>query len=95
MASIFCNTLTKILLLADILLDPGCPEEAEIRGCSIEIVERTVKMVKELISKNPESGLKSSNCNSALVDYFLWSYRRKHKKEMESTPFHKVRTIYY
>lgn len=33
--------------------------------------------------------------NAIMIDYFLWDYRRKHAKELEHIPFHKVQTIFY
>lgn len=33
--------------------------------------------------------------NSAMIDYFLWEFRRRFAEELKSIPFHKVRSIYY
>jgi hypothetical protein len=37
----------------------------------------------------------STTVNSALVDIYLWEYRREHRIEMEAYPYHRVRSIYY
>lgn len=33
--------------------------------------------------------------NSAMIDYFLWEFRRRFARELSSIPYHKVRCIYY
>ncbi|XP_031786919.1 queuosine salvage protein isoform X1 [Nasonia vitripennis] len=76
-------------------LQAGCIEETEIRGCSIEAVERVVEQVRKLVRADASLNLKEADCNSILVDHFLWDYRRKHVEELEHIPFHKVRTIFY
>ncbi|KAJ8676444.1 hypothetical protein QAD02_012231 [Eretmocerus hayati] len=76
-------------------LEVGCNEEIEIRGCSIEVVERVVRAARILIAESAHAKLKKSDCNSILVDHYLWDYRRKHANELEHLPYHKVRTIYY
>ncbi|XP_024939522.1 queuosine salvage protein isoform X2 [Cephus cinctus] len=70
-------------------------EEVEIRGCSIEVVERVCDEVRSLIKRYPSLNLKESDCNAILIDNFLWDYRRRHAQELESIPFHRVRCIYY
>ena len=76
-------------------MKPGSIEEIEIRGCSIEAVERVVKEIKLLNNENPSLGIQNSDYNSILVDHFLWDYRRKHVDELDHIPYHKIRTIYY
>lgn len=76
-------------------MKPGCDEEIEIRGCSIETVERVVKEVRSLIVQYPLLELKESDCGAAQIDFFLWYYRRQHREELDKVPYHKVRTIYY
>lgn len=73
----------------------GCTEEIEIRGCSIEVVDRVVEQVRTLIKKFPNLNINPFSCNSIVVDHFLWDYRRKNAEKLNSLPFHKVRTIYY
>ncbi|XP_073986152.1 queuosine 5'-phosphate N-glycosylase/hydrolase [Rhodnius prolixus] len=75
----------------DIILENGCPEEVEIRGCSIEVVERLNQLVHEMMKANNES----YTCNSILIDNYLWFYRREHADELDSIPYHKVLSIYY
>lgn len=87
--------LQTILEFIDGELSHGTDEEIEIRGCSIEAVERVVEKTRELIRKDPALGIRESDCNSILVDHFLWDYRRKYAKELESIPYHKTRTIFY
>jgi hypothetical protein len=72
----------------------GCPEEVEIRGASIYIVE----VVKELVLKEIETNrphISTKNFNSIVLDHFLWDYRRKHAKYLEYIPFHKTISVYY
>ncbi|XP_034942797.1 queuosine salvage protein [Chelonus insularis] len=76
-------------------LAAGSVEEIEIRGCSIEVVERVVDRVRNLIKQYPNLNINPFSCNSIIVDHFLWDYRRKNAEKLESLPFHKVRTIYY
>lgn len=83
------------LFLTGVLLESGCNEEIEIRGCSIEVIERVVREVRCMIDKDPSLNLKKSDCNSILVDQFLWEYRRRHVEELDHIPYHKVRTIFY
>jgi len=78
-------------LEADKMLQSGDRWEQEIRGCSIEAVERVTRRAKEMLD---EKGLKAI-VNSILVDQFLWGYRRQHAEVMKSIPYHKVRSIYY
>ena len=63
----------------------GDAREVEIRGCSIEAVERIVKRVAEL----------GVHMNAIQIDNFLWGFRREKVDEMEAIPFHRVRSIYY
>lgn len=78
----------------DKILEVGSPEEVEIRGASIFVVEELKKAVfEELTSKYP--GVSTENLNSILLDHFLWDYRRDHAKELEYIPFHKTIGIYY
>jgi len=82
------------ILQEDKILENGSPEEVEIRGTSIFIVEELKKMViAELESKHP--GACRSNVNSILLDHFLWDYRRRHASALEHIPFHKTMGIYY
>ncbi|XP_015180297.1 PREDICTED: UPF0553 protein C9orf64 homolog isoform X2 [Polistes dominula] len=76
-------------------LESGSVEEIEIRGCSIEVVERINNEVKHLINSHNNLRLKESDINCVLIDHFLWDYRRQYAKELDSIPFHKTRCIYY
>ncbi|KOC64840.1 UPF0553 protein C9orf64 like protein [Habropoda laboriosa] len=76
-------------------LENGSQDEIEIRGCSIEAVERVSDKVKALIESDPDLKLNETDINAILIDHFLWDYRREHADELEFIPFHKTRCIYY
>jgi len=78
-------------LKAEKLLESGHRWEQEIRGCSIEAVERITARVKEELAKRGSDAV----VNSILVDQYLWGYRRQHNTEMGNCPYHRVRSIYY
>ncbi|XP_047356947.1 queuosine salvage protein isoform X3 [Vespa velutina] len=82
-------------LQSNLELESGSPEEVEIRGCSIDVIERVNNEVRKLIGSYPELNLKETDINNTLIDHFLWDYRRQHAEELESIPFHKTRCIYY
>ena len=73
------------------LLAAGSRWEVEIRGCSIEAVERITARVREELARRGVEAV----VNSILVDQFLWGYRRQHNEEMKACPYHRVRSIYY
>lgn len=84
-------------------LENGSREEMEIRGCSIELVERICNEVRRVLGdlksllQTPEAQNTAKHVNAILVDQFLWDYRRKHAKDIDerNLPFHKTRCIYY
>ncbi|XP_037500453.1 queuosine salvage protein isoform X2 [Rhipicephalus sanguineus] len=82
------STQLSSLLTEGCLLESGSREEMEIRGATIHACE----LVREELRKKMQA---SEEINSILVDYCLWDYRRKHANEVEHTPFHRVRCIYY
>uniref|UniRef100_T1JJ82 Queuosine 5'-phosphate N-glycosylase/hydrolase n=1 Tax=Strigamia maritima TaxID=126957 RepID=T1JJ82_STRMM len=71
----------------------GDREEVELRGCSIAAVELLKEEIKEKLSSN--NATKNIKVNSALIDFFLWDYQQKHRRDVQKVPFHKVRCIYY
>ena len=73
----------------------GDREEVEIRGCSIHAVELIGQQLARLKRTDLNSAIGSLRINSAMIDYFLWEYRRRHAKELTRIPYHKVRCIYY
>lgn len=75
-------------------MESGCEEELEIRGCSIEAVERVKNRVLQLLEKS-KSESNNILCNSILIDNYLWEYRRHKTDELEHIPYHKVVSIYY
>lgn len=87
------------MIFTDIELENGSDEEIEIRGCTIEVIERVKYEVRDLIERSnypkEERNQLKSNVNSVLIDYFLWGYRREHEAELKIIPYHKTRCIYY
>lgn len=74
------------------LLSSGERREVEIRGCSIWCVEKIRQHLWKLVE---EKDGKSCHINSALIDFYLWPYAKKHHKEMAHIPIHHTRCIYY
>jgi len=72
------------------LFENGSAEEVEIRGCSIEAVERVVAECRKLLPSAADVLL-----NSACVDFFLWDYRVTNAKRLLPVPYHRTRCIYY
>ncbi|CAH8855029.1 unnamed protein product [Trichobilharzia szidati] len=67
-------------------IDNGSEFEVEIRAATILAVHNIVKSLK---SKNVD-------CNSILIDNFLWNYRRSHADEVEAAiPMHRTRCVFY
>ena len=82
------NWKLKSLVYLFVFLESGDPREVEIRGCSIEAVERIV----EIVNKNLNNGKK---VNAIQMDNFLWGFRREKAEEMKAYPYHRVRSIFY
>lgn len=85
----------KTILQARTVLPPGDRYELEIRGTSIESIERLTKEVHHVLA---ECGVKEEmlrRVNAVTVDNFLWDYARDHREKMDHLAFHLVRTIYY
>ena len=81
------------LLEENHLFQNGDQEEVEIRGCSIHAVE----MIRDELKSQPPIKFQQTSLemNSAMIDFFLWEYRRRFAKQLSVVPFHKVRCIYY
>lgn len=90
----YCSTCLIHDSITDKILENGSPEEVEIRGTSIFIVEELKKLVISDLESN-HSAVSRTNVNSILLDHFLWDYRRRHAAELEHIPFHKTIGIYY
>ncbi|CAI4229542.1 unnamed protein product [Auanema sp. JU1783] len=74
-------------------LDNGSAEEVELRGFSIWACELIVEEIRRLKQSGTDNG---KEVNAALVDMFVWVYRRQHAKEVEDkVPFHRTRCIFY
>lgn len=84
-AMVYSEDLLKVLEGGD-LLPNGDPLEVEIRGCSIEAVQRVVQAVRKLTD---------GPVNAVMADYFLWGFRRERAEEMTKFPYHKTRSIFY
>nr|SVE92530.1 EOG090X0A16 [Megafenestra aurita] len=88
----YSEKLTKVLAMNHEFKN-GDREEVEIRGCSIHAVELIrEELGSHAINFNTET---TFTLNSAMIDYFLWEFRRRFARELSSIPYHKVRCIYY
>ncbi|XP_018614663.1 queuosine 5'-phosphate N-glycosylase/hydrolase [Scleropages formosus] len=74
-------------------LPSGDRREVEIRGCSICCVERIKTHLWCIIEE--KEGKRNEDINSAVIDFFLWSYAKEHHMEMSHIPIHLTRCIYY
>lgn len=90
----YTPSLTQ-LLKHNHMFQNGDREEVEIRGCSIHAVELIKEALVKLHPESVEFKDTSLTVNSAMIDYFLWEYRRRFAKELAVIPYHKVRCIYY
>jgi hypothetical protein len=63
-------------------LASGSDFECEIRGCSIEAVERLKKYIGE-------------NSIAVVIDYALWDYAKANSSLMEHIPIHKTESVFY
>ena len=75
------------------IMEHGSLFEIEIRGCSIEAVNRVVEQTKTIL--NQENSHLTNYVTDIAVDYFLWTFRREKRNEMKKFPYHKVRSVYY
>ncbi|KAG4073666.1 hypothetical protein HA402_000890 [Bradysia odoriphaga] len=89
----YSNELLE-LLKKDTILANGSPEEVEIRGASIYVVEQLKDLIRHEINEH-HPDLSTKHVNSILLDHFLWDYRRRFANELEYIPFHKTISIYY
>lgn len=82
------------------ILESGCEEEVEIRGCTIHAIELINQKVKGILTNVVENISENNDndalvCNSVLLDHYFWNYRRQHRTEVENIPFHKTLSVYY
>ena len=89
----YSDELIKELNKPEQVMEHGSIYEIEIRGCSIEAVNRIVAKSQKLLATVDVHISKHLNC--VIVDYFLWGFRREKADEMLHYPYHKVRSIYY
>ena len=75
------------------VMEHGSKFEIEIRGCSIEAVDRIVRTTRKKLEAEKSELCK--HLNDVAIDYFLWGFRREKADEMTIYPYHKVRSIYY
>ncbi|KAK5871102.1 hypothetical protein PBY51_004001 [Eleginops maclovinus] len=87
----YTDTLMQVLNKGE-LLSSGDRREVEIRGCSIWSVELIKEHLFKLVR---ERDGQTCNINSAVIDFYLWPYAKKHHKEMAHIPIHHTRCIYY
>lgn len=87
----YSEKLNKLLSTNHTFMN-GDQEEMEIRGCSIHAVEL---IKEELKSQSVNFNKETLPINSAMIDYFLWEYRRRFATDLAKVPYHKVRCIYY
>lgn len=85
----------KDILDRGTVLSPGDKFELEIRGASIEAIERLACQVRKLLSDDDVKDSKLSTVNAITIDNFLWDYARDHRDKIDHLPFHLVRTIFY
>ncbi|KAL4630117.1 hypothetical protein GN956_G17305 [Arapaima gigas] len=71
----------------------GDRREVEIRGCSICCVEKIKTHLWSIMEQR--EGKRNEDINSAVIDFFLWSYAKEHHMEMAHIPIHLTRCIYY
>uniref|UniRef100_A0A8C6T7F0 Queuosine 5'-phosphate N-glycosylase/hydrolase n=1 Tax=Neogobius melanostomus TaxID=47308 RepID=A0A8C6T7F0_9GOBI len=74
------------------LMESGDRSEVEIRGCSIWAVELIKQHLHRLVQERDKT---SCPVTSAIIDFYLWPYAKKHHKEMAHIPIHHTRCIYY
>lgn len=74
------------------MLSSGDRREVEIRGCSIWCVERIQAHLCKLVEQRDNC---SCSVNSAIIDFYLWAYAKRHHKDMAHVPIHHTRCIYY
>ncbi|GBP42806.1 Queuosine salvage protein [Eumeta japonica] len=89
---VYSDDLKRLIIKGAGSIENGSDLEMEIRGCSIHAVQLLKEKIEQKVKSKEE---KVEVPNSALIDYFLWCYRRKHAKEVEVEPFHKTYCIYY
>jgi hypothetical protein len=64
-------------------LEPGSPEEVEIRACAVVVVERCVAIARA----------EGHDVNAARLDGWLWN--RGQSPEIKAHPRHRARSVYY
>jgi hypothetical protein len=65
--------------------------EIEIRGCSIWAVELLKRaMWQELRKEGRDFITEREPLNAVVIDFYLWNFAKKHAKELETIPIHKM-----
>ncbi|KJE92058.1 hypothetical protein CAOG_03086 [Capsaspora owczarzaki ATCC 30864] len=74
------------------LMLSGDPDEVEIRGCSIWVVEliraRIAVILREEDPRRPPP-------NAIQIDFFLWDLAQEFREQMKRVPIHLVRSAFY
>lgn len=72
--------------------------ELEIRGCSIEAVERLKSAICSILKSQGVEITGSASMapvNSITVDNYLWTYAKSHGASMNHLAHHRVHTVFY
>ncbi|XP_041457942.1 queuosine salvage protein-like isoform X2 [Lytechinus variegatus] len=89
----YSDALKKRLVNETKLFTPGERLEVEIRGCSIWAVELILQEMRKIREGDPSKD--DIILNSIIIDFYLWTYCKDHREDMEHIPIHKIRSIYY
>ncbi|XP_063952149.1 queuosine 5'-phosphate N-glycosylase/hydrolase-like [Lytechinus pictus] len=89
----YSDALKKRLVNETKLFTPGERLEVEIRGCSIWAVELILQEMRKIREGDPSKD--DMILNSIIIDFYLWTYCKDHREDMEHIPIHKIRSIYY
>ncbi|KAM6959016.1 queuosine 5'-phosphate N-glycosylase/hydrolase [Aplochiton taeniatus] len=87
----YSDTLMQALKNGE-CINSGDRREVEIRGCSIWCVERIKTALCQRVEQRDHT---SCRVNSAIIDFYLWPYAKRHHKDMAHIPIHHTRCIYY
>jgi hypothetical protein len=61
----------------------------------IKLIKRRMEEILREQSSNESTNNSVDPLNSVVIDFFLWGYAKKHSREMEHIPIHRVRGIFY
>lgn len=87
----YSQELTEFLK-SGVTMEVGDERESEIRACSIWAVEL---MKRNIITMITERGIKNTEVNSILVDFYLWDYAKARSSALKHIPVHRTRSNRY